>query len=43
MFREGRDVKEGGKKFLGDAIGCSSEGASPILPGWGAVIEREVV
>ena len=43
VFREGRDVKEGGKKILSDAIGCSSEGAGPILPGWGAVVEREVV
>ena len=44
MFREGRDVKEGGEKILSDAIGCSSEGASPILPGWwGAMVEREVV
>ena len=43
MFREGGEVKEGGEKILSDAIGCSSEGASPILLGWGAMVKREVV
>ena len=43
MFGECGDVKEGGKEFVSDAIDGSSEGASPIFPGWGTLVEREVI